>query len=1300
MSDTFPDAPVVEYPDEPVRERRTARNLPGGRIIPLFARDIARSVLAVPVDVARLGGHLSGNEALSQWGGSANEWLSRNVSPEARFREDPLGAALQFGGSALVPLTGIAGPVARATTAGARAVLPTAVTGSRIGQGIGAGALRAAEIALPGSAPFTAGNIILNAAAGVGIGAGVERLQDAAAEAQQQRGASQPIAASYADEPVDERALSERINDALPWAIGGIAVLSVGAAARMAMRRNAAQIASASEGSLVAPGTPTAVAPMTGLIEGLENGIFNHNAILMRRVDTAVKEGRISREVGDDIIGTVITHANSMVTSDVMRETWSTGRLPGGMRFPSPAELALEVAQLRGRNSAPDPLDATRSRDDFTRFSELMAAADELDVRAVNTRTERWMTDSLGRSTPGVPMRSALASETDATLRLRVAEGRRDPTIAALEQRYRAINNALLEYGRRNGVWSTREVANMRALGPNYMHRIITDELGAERNSPIDHRNRQENAGPARYQDPILSLEDGFRQTLEFVRRNEAVRNVATHLRETQGKVSLSGIGRVLVDNTRAKPRPGYVAVRFRGKHGARLLLELDPTISRGLLPYHRAFVPIASAARMLEQRLTTGPIGFLLGNLQAPASAAMGTMAAMINAPKHMRLGYVDKLVYQLTGERVNLRAVGFVDPTFAMQVVEAVVRGTGALTAQAIGGALQRSLVTGGPLARIVDTLGAGRAQHMADTFLRIYLNSDQHRMRREGLLAQGLAYAAEGDGVTSFSTRLSNITQMSPEFAARMDYQGFAPDISSIRSLEQLREYVTVQNARAGAVPGKITLARMWQGYSKMLDLVANSPQAAMYRYNKGVAPRHFRGMIGTARSITGDPSQYGGYRLAQGILSMVPFGNITVQAGHQMYKAFRREPAAFAVRTAMFGTMIAVATIQSAILADEAAIEEGLEPTAVAHLLTTDSRDAAAAYRFYLPGLDPERAIRLPMEQSFAPLMSAIRASIAAGFDLDDPAFFTERFTPLRDSIHRLIEDGDERRMQAALGIAGGNVPIFGAADAAARIITGSTLDNALDFATGARINPVRDEDGLGRQLINNDVTDRYTATVLEAALGFGGQALLDLWRTFGIVSREHSTGTALRATAQQYGLNIAGGGRIVGPAMFGQERRVRSNDIVGENVRLVEQKLDELTKNLGHIAGGEGTIGPLTRLREAPHGGGRPALASDMQPILVQLTRLNASFNRVQQERTDTLAALRSLNSSPQLRADPARLRRETNALAHRVRELNSMIYQQVLSVEADLSEETGRRIRIIDLDPMQGLDQFPLLPGR
>jgi hypothetical protein len=1290
--------------------RKPSANAVGG-VIPLPIRDVARGFAGSIPDIAAVAGYVSGSEGITRWSQGANNWLDRNIAPRAEFGDEPGRAFAQTALPALIPVAGAAKLIGTGVRAATTAALPTAITSNNIAAGAGGAAMRAAEIALPGSAPFTAGNIALNAGVGAGLSYGVEQLGNAAEEAKAAR--NNAAAGNSGFTPVDNRSNSEKVNDALPWVVSGLAVLSVGAAARLAQKAAADQAARASEGSFTAPGTPTASAPMTGVVERLENGLFNHNAILMNRAQEAISQQRMTKAVADDVIGTVITHANESATSDVFREYWNTGVLPGGIQSEAPTRIAEQAALLREKNPAPDPLNPAVQRDDYVRFQDLLAAADELDVRRENANAYKWMTNPLGGTMKGVPARSALANHSDADLRMRIAEARRNPEIAALEQSYRNVNNAILDYGHTKGIWSQQELADMRSKGPNYMHRLVANTVlqrdtraalspittGTEGNSPLDKRNRKENQGPEKYQDPIMSMQDGIHQTLDFLRRNEAISNVARFMSERAGAANLSGIGRVLNDRPGTQHRKGYVPVTFRADNGTRYILELDPTISQGLLPYPRAFVPIANGARMLEQQLTTGPVGAILGNIQAPASAAMGTLAAAVNAPKHLRLGYIDKWLHQLSGGTVNLRAAGIVDPTYGAQVAMAFMRDFGDLTQKILSTSLQHSLDKNGMFARSIDMLGAGRAQAMADSFMNNYINSDLHRMHREGLQAQGLSYAAEGNTLTDYAARLNNLSQTNPDYAARMNYSGFSPTIGeAFKSVQQLREYMAVQSAQSGVIPGVNQVARTWQAYTKVLDLIANAPQSAIYRANKATIGQ--RDLIATARSITGDPSQYGGFSLVQSLLSMMPFGNITMQAGHQMYKAFKQEPAAFALRTAMTGTMLSVAMLQSAIFADEAAIANGQEPSAVAHMMTRDSRDAASAFRFYLPGASPESSLRMPIEQSFAPHLSAILGSVVTGFDVQNPKFYSGQYAPLRDSIHRLIEDGEMSRMRAAFGIAGGDIPMLGAADAAARIVADTNIENMMSLASGARTEPVRDEDGFGRQLINNDVTDRYTAIILETATGFGGTSLQDLWRTFGIANREVSAGKALSAVGEQYKLNLAGGARIVGPAMFGQERRLRSNDIIGESVKQAEKKLDDITKNMGQVKGGEGTIGPSTRIREAPYGGGRPGVPDDVQPVLMQLGALNRQLTKAKQQRTDTLTTMRSLASSPQLRANPARLRSETNKYAMEVRSINNMIYQRITDAEADLSEQTGRRVRISDLNPLKGLDQFPMLKGR
>jgi hypothetical protein len=1330
MSGSDPFADIVSAPQQNdpfadiVQPRRRVTsggiigNIPGMSI----AMDVARGFTGAVPDIAGLAGYLSGSEGLTDWSKRANTFLDQNIAQRAEFKDDPVRAFIQTAGPALIPL---GGPVASTASTANRIVrmLPTRLQQTPGVAGTIGGVVRAGEIALPGSAPYTAGNIALNAGAGAALSYGAEQLGDAAEEARLARinpprttsvVAPEPPADPFNDiVPPGQKSWYETAQDVLPWVVGGLAIASVGAAMRFQSRFAQKQLDAANPTALTQPGTPDAMQPMTGVIEGIENGLFNQYTVLNNRIDERVREGVITRQEGDSIMGTVITHANEAVNSDVLREVWDTGLFPGGTKTIPPSEVAYRASLLRGQN-----VDPRTSRDDFTRFNDMLAAMDELDLRKSNldnTKTVRdpvtghykqvsdpiWRTDPLtGEQVKGEPRRSALSDIDDATLKQRVAEGMQSPQVVKIVDEYRQINNALLDYGHKMGIWSTKEVADMRAKNPNYMHRMIADLVlernqraglspivsAMEGNSPLTNRNRAENAGPDRYQDAMMNMQDGIGQTLDFIRRNEALKSVANNLSSTfpnSAAKPVSGIGRVLADRPGVQPAKGYIPVPFRDHNGTRYILELDPTISQGLLPYPRAFVPIANGARMLEQKLTTGPIGFLLGNLQAPASMAMGAVAALINAPPHLRIGILDKWIQNSTG--ISPRKFGIVDPTFFAQVLSAPLRDLWDLRGQVLGNALQRSLDKNGFIA---NQLGPVRAQAMADAFKRSYEASDLHRMKSEGLIAQGLSYAMEGQGLTGFAAQMRNLAQNNPEYAKVMNYGGFAPDITKVRSLEQFREYAAVKGARITP----ITMRKIWQGYSKFLDLVANAPQSAIYRANKG---RNDRGTIGFARSVTGDPSQYGNYRIVQGVLSMVPYGNIMVQGAHQPVKAFKREPAAFAVRTAMFATMATTAMLQSAVDADERAIAEGKPPKSVAHLLTRDSRDAAGAFRFYWNSDDPESSIRVPIEQSFAPFFSAVLGSIQAGFDVDNPDFFTERYAPLRDSLHRLIEDGNDQRMRASFGLAGADIPMLGAVDAASRMITGSTVEDAMSFATGPRIAPDRSTKSLDRLMMNNDVSDRYTATVLQTALGYGGEALLDLWRTFGIVQRTEGTAAAAKATLGQYGANITGGARIVGPAMFGQERRMRSNDVVGETILAMEQKLDTITRNLGQIRGGEGTIGPSTRLREPEFGGGRAGVPEDMQPVLLQLAQFNSQISKIQQQRKDKLEELRTLNSSPILRANPGELRTKTNQVAQEVREINAQIYQAMLSVEADLSDDTGRRVRIADIDPMKGLDQFP-----
>lgn len=1282
LANPFMDAPVV-------------RNGQGGEwSLPMPIRDIARGIASVPGDLATLYGTVTGNEGSQRIGRWWEENVSTPIAPQARFDQEPLRAALQMGGPALVPV-GAAAQVASLPFRAAARLLPAAVQASPRAQWLGSAAMNVAEVLLPGTSRWTLPRVGANAAVATGIGAGVEEVQDQARTNAAEREAAQnnpfmavPTASGEQSQaPAAERSTAEAINDWLPYVAAGLTVGGIGAAAAGA--RRAGRIDAANANSLVQPGTPAALEPSVGVLERVEAGVFDRFQTLRNRFDDEVRQGRLTREQADEYVNTVIVNANESASSDIMREFMQTGVLPGGTRVEPPVRIMTDLAALRDRDMVA-----------YTRFNDLMAAADELDVRTFNARNNQWMTGQ-----PGVPRRNALFDKDDAELRMLVAQGRRDPDVSTFEQRYRAVNEAVLDLMVTRGILSTQEAANIRRAGPNYMHRLVTEmtyernsgaglepiKQGTELNSPLTKRDRGEDTGPQRMQDPMMAMEDGIRQTLDFIRRNEAVRVVANNLREA-GNRRVPGIGQVVADVPGARVRTGFTPIKFRDNNGTRWILEIEPSMGAALMPYPRAFVPVLNGLRMLEQRFTTGLPGFVLGNLQAPASALMGAFGAIINAPKNMRVGLLDKYARDFSGGRVNLRAMKIPDPTFVAQLGAAFARDLVDHSKLVLSQALDRSLARNGSLVQIMGRANIENARNKA---LDAYINADLHRMRREGLLAQGISYAAEGGTGTDYAARLRNMSNLSRDYAAGIPYGGNAASITDVRSPQQLNEYITRNAVIVGAMPGARHMSIAVQNLSKILDLAANSPQSALYRANKKAMANAPMTLIGQARTITGDPSQYGSFKATQYLLSMMPFGNIALQGVHQALRAARRDPVLFASSVAAMGTMVAWTQLSSAINADEWAIENGLEPSNVAHLVTQDARDGAVAMRVYLPNVPPELAPRLPIEQSFAPMFSLIRGWIQGAFDIENPEFFTGRYEGLRENIHRVIEDGNEARTWAAVGVAGADVPVLGALDAAARLATGYSIDNALSFGSRnvqQRVTKVQDAPGFENTLINNDVFDRYTATVLESAGGFGGQAILDLVRTYVMSGRVG--GDQLGATAEQYGLNVTGGFRMFGPVMQSQEPRRRMNDAVGEAVRSMEVKMETIRTNLPQVRSEGNTIGGLRNQREPEFGGGRVAIPPDIRPIAEAFNAVYNNLREVREQRKIMQDNVRALAASPQMRANPEELRRRTNEGVAEVRRLNAIIYDAVANREGQLSAEHGRRIRISDLDPLRGLDQF------
>lgn len=1240
--------------------------------IPMPVRDIARGIVSVPSDVARLTGAI-GESAISRWGESANQWIDENIAPEARFSNEPGRAILQLGGSALIPVPS-SGIALKVISKAPTALKPAA-----------AGVAKLTELALPGSAPYTLPNVALNAAVGVGAGAAVEQLVDAAYPERVPVPQPPPASTSIANPVVTEPAamqqqdlFSEMTTEpapqgnpyaqmavkALPYALLGLGVLSVGAAAR-AQSRIAKAADAANVGGNVQPGTPVNSAPTSSVGERVEAGIFNNLEHVHTRVREAVKQGSITPERGDELISLTSINLREAINNDRTNEMMWTGVFDKNHQTIAPKLWAEEAARL--------------TPDQRRLLNDTLPAHDELDVRTENVRQNKFDKKT------GEPEAVALSHKTYAELQRDVTRGLADPAVAKLVQEYRSINNALLNYSVDKGIFSPKEASDMRAKGPHYMHRVIADltierntgagmplTQGTESNSPLTRRTRKEGSGPDYYQDPLFALEDGIRQTLDFINRNEAIRELATSLPQSRH------VGRILP--AASGVANGYTGIKFRDK-GSRLQWEVSKDIAGVVMPYPRTTVPVLSNARVAEQYFTTGPVGALLGNIQAFTSSATSGLTAMVTAPSKIRMGYVDALLRRVTDGKLNIRALGLVDPTFAVQVVDAMARDVAAQSAYSLGNMLNRSLASNGRISRL---LGTDWSTSVRDRMLNAYHDSLLHYMRQQGVMSQGVSYSSDARPTAT------NIANMAPDYAYSMPYGGNAPSIMNVRSWQQFEEYLALQGSRMTPAG----MRRSWHFFSKVLDLLSNSPQSAMYRANMD----HFKGreteLAGIARTVVGDPAQYGGFKGVQAATSMLTYQNIAMQAAHQVFKAIQREPVSASMRTATLGTMLAYVMIHSAITSDEDAIDRGEEPKAVAHMLTRDPNDAARSFRLYYGTSNPETAIRIPIDGALAPAFSAILAGLVEAFEVDRPDFFTDRYAPLRDSIERLISDGNTDRMYNAIGIAGLDMATPSIARLYGKLALQQDWRNALSLGSGPRSTDIATAPGYAKTSLNNDVLDQYTAAVLETMFGLGGQTVADLARTYGYTYRI-DPGEAAYATAQQYGLNMGSGGssRIIAPAL-GIERRLRINDQVGEQVRRVEDNLQQIQKGFAEVEGGPGTIGGKRDLRTSPYGAGREGVHPDMVELLAAAKSYYNDLDDYRTMRKRESDLIKDVQSSSLLRSNPQKLRNTSNEHAMNIRSINASIYAAIDQFEKDWSARTGRRIRLDTLDPTKPLNQF------
>jgi hypothetical protein len=221
--------------------------------------------------------------------------------------------------------------------------------------------------------------------------------------------------------------------------------------------------------------------------------------------------------------------------------------------------------------------------------------------------------------------------------------------------------------------------------------------------------------------------------------------------------------------------------------------------------------------------------------------------------------------------------------------------------------------------------------------------------------------------------------------------------------------------------------------------------------------------------------------------------------------------------------------------------------------------------------------------------------------------------------------------------------------------------------------------------------------------IEALFGSAGVAAIQHLRMWATLNRtEADFDTQIRAAAGLASQRTGDRLSMAAPLFSGPRRR-EGFDSAANFVRDVENKLTEITQNTGDITR-PGTIGSGDNTRIPEYGPGRIRPPADLIPVLQSAAQLSRNIDQQRGARNAALQELQSARSVPRdgsptagqysLLSDPAAMREFENRISDRIRAINGTIATLIVDWEEAESQRTGRRIRLIELDPRQGLEQF------
>lgn len=1249
LADLIPDpladlAPPRDYAQRRREQRARGRNTSLGA---LAGQVGAGAMTAIPDATIGLYGLVTGNETAQNIAQGYSDTVNRTLGVEDPnwYDNTPEFLARTLGGA-------VVGLPARAASGLARITGLSRVSNTPV--------MRAAEALTPITLPVTAGNVALNTAGGVVVGAGIQSLQDVASadDTAQAASSNDPLAGMIppADDPLADLAPQERttaqiIRDNLPLGVLALLGGAGGAAALRQMRLN--QRIAESRDAPAVPATPTQPEVPGGLVSpeaafgmtrdaqgnlietvrtesGAERAVRNvldDTATAQRRVQEAANERFIPQSVADEVNAGFSINTQQAPLQDRTIEAIRQGEFEG-IRFERGDEYEIRRVTL-----------GEQEPEAFALYRNARAAQDALDDRKEYAR----------QGNPGT--RRLLSNLDDDELERIVAQGQANPRVRELLDADKQDNLKRLEVAVRAGLISQDDARKMASVRPGYLHTLVPG------NSPLTRRNMQNDQEPNLVVDPILSRQDAWNDVISRAienRQRQAMYRAAEQINQnTAQALSRLGIGITGDFNYVSKNATAGTEVLPVMINGKRMGIELAPEIASGARTYPRAIVPFLTGLAQFQRNATTGPLAALFGSVQAGVSAAYGTGLVALNRPRGTYGGYIDRAF----GGKLPV-----IDPTFIVAVGGAAARNLAAESARAVSSQLMRSIYGRGVLANMLQAAGAN-PQVLQRKLSDIYETSMLAEMRRMGSTGTGLTY----DPRAGEMLRLAELAR-TPEYA-RM--QGADP---REKGAAAVAEY-----ARAfGRSVTPAAASRAWRLFTSYLNIISDSPVAAFVMLNRD----HLNAttLHGTARRLQGDPASRGAAQAVQMATSVMNYSNISMQATRQVARAFREQPGRVLASVGLVSGIGAAITVLSAMQADE---EEGGTRHMTALLNASANRMVGGAY-ISLPGVDPVNAIRMPMEPILAAPTALATVLLSNAMTAQDGTIMPGMGAALDDFLSGRYASVATTGLSRALNPL--NLPP--GMNALAQMAGAPDLQNLANIFD-PRVGPTpRDigAPGYANTRLERDPISRNVDLLMSDIATITGEQMMMFYRQMGY---GNDAATALTQTMR------AGLARNPGAApLLGFTRGEPQRGAVAEQLGPIEAKAAELAQGFQQSVVRPDVVGTGRMIREVPGTIGGQRVNDSVLPLLMEVRALYNS-PPVKAERDARSAAQDEIIRLRSQGADPSVTNQRVNEVVERIRKSNEAILREYLALERRIQHDTGRDFSIARFDPLRSIDQFP-----